>query len=256
MEKEIKEIEKSQVSLKEKQAERLKRLRDIQVKFNEARQINHQAFVEEVKISKLPSNWGAKKRKAEWILNDELRRKEAEEKGGDYERLKLLNMTAIEAENLLNKKKKKNPDQGFADYEQATARQYNRLVRQIKPNREEYERQKQLLGNAFYGDRSAVSQNVYKDSKEGINRMVEDLQKQIAKREKYSRRRAHNDDADIDFINERNMKFNKKLERFYGEYTLEIKQNLERDKQIRTVYEDNVNSYKDKILIASIKIRS
>lgn len=87
-------------------------------------------------------------------------------------------MTAIEAENLLNKKKKKNPDQGFADYEQATARQYNRLVRQIKPNREEYERQKQLLGNAFYGDRSAVSQNVYKDSKEGINRMVEDLQKQ------------------------------------------------------------------------------
>lgn len=50
----------------------------------------------------------------------------------------------------------------------------------------------------------------------------------IAKREKYSRRRAHNDDADIDYINERNMKFNKKLERFYGEHTLEIKQNLER----------------------------
>lgn len=50
----------------------------------------------------------------------------------------------------------------------------------------------------------------------------------IAKREKYSRRRIHNDDADIDYINERNMKFNKKLERFYGQYTTEIKQNLER----------------------------
>lgn len=50
----------------------------------------------------------------------------------------------------------------------------------------------------------------------------------ILKREKYSRRRAHNDDEDIDYINERNMKFNKKLERFYGEHTLEIKQNLER----------------------------
>lgn len=50
----------------------------------------------------------------------------------------------------------------------------------------------------------------------------------IAKKEKYSRRRMHNDDADIDYINERNMKFNKKLERFYGEHTTEIKQNLER----------------------------
>lgn len=50
----------------------------------------------------------------------------------------------------------------------------------------------------------------------------------IAKRSKYSRRRAYNDDADIDYINERNAKFNKKAERFYGKYTAEIKQNLER----------------------------
>lgn len=50
----------------------------------------------------------------------------------------------------------------------------------------------------------------------------------IDKRAKYSRRRAHNDDADIDYINERNAKFNKKAERFYGKYTAEIKQNLER----------------------------
>lgn len=50
----------------------------------------------------------------------------------------------------------------------------------------------------------------------------------ISKREKYSRRRIFDDDADINFINERNMKFNKKLERFYGDYTEEIKQNLER----------------------------
>lgn len=50
----------------------------------------------------------------------------------------------------------------------------------------------------------------------------------IEKREKFSRRRMHNDEADIDYINERNMKFNKKLERFYGQYTADIKQNLER----------------------------
>ena len=50
----------------------------------------------------------------------------------------------------------------------------------------------------------------------------------IEKREKYSRRRAHHDEADIDYINERNMKFNQKLARFYDPFTSEIKQNLER----------------------------
>lgn len=38
----------------------------------------------------------------------------------------------------------------------------------------------------------------------------------------------HNDDADIDYINERNARFNQKLERFYGEFTRETKLNLER----------------------------
>ena len=32
----------------------------------------------------------------------------------------------------------------------------------------------------------------------------------------------------IDYINERNMQFNKKIDRFYGKYTTDIKQNLER----------------------------
>lgn len=42
--------------------------------------------------------------------------------GEDYDRVKLLHIDAIEAERLDRKKKKKNPDPGFADYEQATAR--------------------------------------------------------------------------------------------------------------------------------------
>jgi pre-mRNA-splicing factor SYF2 len=42
--------------------------------------------------------------------------------GEDYDRIKLLHIEATEAERLERKKKKKNPDPGFADYEQATAR--------------------------------------------------------------------------------------------------------------------------------------
>ncbi|XP_043498591.1 pre-mRNA-splicing factor Syf2 [Polistes fuscatus] len=206
-----------------------KRLQELRSKRNEARQENHKEVVEEDKRNKLPANYESRKRQAEWILQDEAARKAAEEKGEDYERIKLLHIDAREAERIAKKKQnKKNPDPGFADYEQAVVRQYNRLVKNIKPNMETYEELKEKLGPAFYGDKNTILHGLHEDKKEAIDRMVDNLEKQIAKREKYSRRRMHNDDADIDYINERNAKFNEKLERFYGEYTRETKLNLER----------------------------
>jgi hypothetical protein len=50
----------------------------------------------------------------------------------------------------------------------------------------------------------------------------------MAKRKDYSRRRTFQEDADVDYINEHNAKFNKKIKRAYDQYTVEIKQNLER----------------------------
>lgn len=44
----------------------------------------------------------------------------------------------------------------------------------------------------------------------------------------FSRRRAFNPNKDIDYINERNAHFNKKIERAFGTHTAEIKANLER----------------------------
>uniref|UniRef100_A0A2K6GR45 Pre-mRNA-splicing factor SYF2 n=1 Tax=Propithecus coquereli TaxID=379532 RepID=A0A2K6GR45_PROCO len=122
-------------------------------------------------------------------------KRECAARGEDYEKVKLLEISAEDAERWERKKKRKNPDLGFSDYAAAQLRQYHRLTKQIKPDMEAYERQRE---------------------------------KQIEKRDKYSRRRPYNDDADIDYINERNAKFNKKAERFYGKYTAEIKQNLER----------------------------
>ena len=140
----------------------------------------------------------------------------------------MLQIGADEAERQDRKKKKGNPDVGFSDFEQATVRQYNRLVKEIKPNMQEYDRVKTEMGDAFYAEKNTIVHGLHKDTPEAVNRMVEDLQKQIEKREKYSRRRRLDDDADIDYINDRNMRFNKKLERFYGQYTTDIKQNLER----------------------------
>jgi hypothetical protein len=48
------------------------------------------------------------------------------------------------------------------------------------------------------------------------------------RRQQFSRRRRFNEDEDINYINERNRVFNKKLKRFYDPYTSEIKNNLER----------------------------
>lgn len=41
---------------------------------------NHKEVVEEDKRNKLPANWESRKRKAEWIMQDEAARKEAETK--------------------------------------------------------------------------------------------------------------------------------------------------------------------------------
>lgn len=213
----------------EKQAERMKRLKSLHLLRNEARNQNHQEVVAEDARNKLPANWENRKRRAEWTLNDQKAREEAAAKGLDYDRVKLLNVSALEAEQLERKKKKKNPDKGFSDFEAATVRQYNRLVKNMAPkDLEKYEEMKEKYGEAFYGGPHVIIHGMHEDKPEAVDNMVKDLEEQIAKRNKYSRRRTHNDDADIDYINERNAKFNKKLDRFYGEHTAEIKQNLER----------------------------
>ncbi|XP_059421442.1 pre-mRNA-splicing factor syf2-like [Carassius carassius] len=92
--------------------------------------------------------------------------------------------------------------------------------------KEEKPRSRILSGEDFHPTSNSLIHGTHIPSKKSIERMVDGVEKQIEKRLKYSRRRAYNDDADIDFINERNAKFNKKAKRFYGKYT-EIKQNME-----------------------------
>uniref|UniRef100_A0A8C1JQ23 Pre-mRNA-splicing factor SYF2 n=1 Tax=Cyprinus carpio TaxID=7962 RepID=A0A8C1JQ23_CYPCA len=201
----------------QKREERLRKFRELHFKRNEARKLNHQEVVEEDKRLKLPSNWEAKKARLEYELIVDQKKKECAERGEDYNRVKLLEISAEDAERWERKKKKKNPDPGFSGY-----------AEQIKPDMENYERQREECGEDFHPTSNSLIHGTHVPSKESVDRMVDDVEKQIEKRSKYSRRRAYNDDADIDYINERNAKFNKKAERFYGKYTAEIKQNLER----------------------------
>jgi pre-mRNA-splicing factor SYF2 len=192
--------------------------------------LNHKEVVEENKRQQLPPNWNKKQEWAQYKINEEEKRLKAKEENEDYERIKCLDIPADEAQRQERKRAaKRNPDPGFSDYEAATLRQYSRLTKDFKPDLEEYQRNKQKLGEeVFYANQNTIIHGMHKDSEQAIDRMVDDINNQIEKRSKFSRRRRFDDDADIDYINERNMKFNKKLERFYGQYTTEIKQNLER----------------------------
>ena len=99
----------------------------------------------------------------------------------------------------------------------------------LQPDLNAYNATKESVGEeAFYADANTYVHGMHKDTPEALERLSKDIKDQEEKRQKYSRRRAHDEDSDIDYINERNMKFNQKLEMFYGSYTKDIKDNLER----------------------------
>jgi len=117
----------------------------------------------------------------------------------------------------------------FPAFEEAGTRHYRKLAKQIKPDMEDYNRRKEEMGeDLFYAGVDTLLPGQVKDTKEGIDRMVKDLEAQIEKKKSFRRRRAHDDSKDIDYINESNARHNQRLEKFYGKYTTEIKQNLER----------------------------
>lgn len=58
--------------------------------------------------------------------------------------------------------------------------------------------------------------------------MVAELVDRDNNRKSFSRRRKFHEEKDIDSINDRNEHFNRKIERAFGKYTVEIKNNLER----------------------------
>lgn len=199
------------------------------------KQVSHSNFkevLEENERAKRPANWDKRLERNQKKIREEELRQKLEESGKSYELVKSLETQADEAEKWDRiKASKKKEDPGFIDFEAATKRQYGRLVKQLRPDHEEYNSIKEKVGeDVFYlKDKEAVPKSALTiDSQQGIERMVEDVNKQIEVRSKRSRRRRFDDDADVDYINERNMRFNKKLERFYGNYTEEIKQNFER----------------------------
>ncbi len=134
-----------------KKNERLKKLAQLRLRQNEARKLNHKEVIEEDRKKKLPDNWEKQKDRLDNELEKEQKRKEIEEQGQSYERLKALEYTAEECDSWEKKKLKKlNPDTGFADYEQASFRQYERLTKNLEPDMDNYKKLKQEMYTNLY----------------------------------------------------------------------------------------------------------
>ncbi|KRX35963.1 Heparan sulfate glucosamine 3-O-sulfotransferase 3B1 [Trichinella murrelli] len=199
--------------------DRLQKFKELKMRNNEARKLNHREVVEEDRRNKLPANYEAKRKRAEWEISEFEKRKEAEERGEDYDRLKLLQMPADIAWKLQQNpkalKKQRNKEFKRVDFCTAAIRNYERLSEQIKPDFQEYNGMKELLAEDFYPDSNTLIQNAHYPSDSKIDRLIEDLNMQKARREKARRRKEFDPDAPIDYINERNKQYNMKLDRYY-----------------------------------------
>lgn len=225
------------------------KLKKLKEQRKQASHANFREVLEENEQSKRPPNWEKKMEINMKKLKEAEERQKAEDAGQDYQMKKNMNYQADEIERWERSKnnKRRVRDDTYVDFEEAARRKYEKFSKQFKPDMEDYQKQKEELGEGkFYlgdhaNDKQIVgvaapssstdlpsSSSLARNTQEGVERMAAEVHRQIDARSKRVRRRRFDEDADVDYINERNMRFNKKLERYYGEYTDEIKKNFER----------------------------
>lgn len=88
--------------MKEKMSDRMEKLKKLHQLRSEARNQNHHEVKRELERNSLPKNWEIRKQKADWLIKDKANREAIEEKGLDYDRVKLLNVSALDQEVSIN----------------------------------------------------------------------------------------------------------------------------------------------------------
>ncbi|XP_073039552.1 uncharacterized protein [Primulina eburnea] len=207
---------------------RQKKLFDLRLKMNEARKANQTAMVAEKKKSEAPTeSRGISKQK--WL---EERKKKIgkllDSNGLDMSKAYMLD-TQDMAETKYKKWEKDPAPAGWDVFNHRTLYDaYKKRTKNIGVDLDEYNRMKEA-DPEFYREASSLQYGkAPKISEEKIDRMVKELKDREEKSRSFSRRRKFREEKDIDSINDRNEHFNKKIERAFGKYTLEIKNNLER----------------------------
>lgn len=113
-------------------------------------------------------------------------------------------------------KKQKNKQFGYFNTDNIY-RSYKNKFKDIPFDKDLYEKQ---IKNGYNEDEMLTE--------EKKNLMKNDILSQIEKRNNFSRRRTYFEEEDVDYVDERNRKFNKRLRRAYGKESNIIRANLER----------------------------
>jgi hypothetical protein len=213
--------------------ERERKLFELKLKLNGARNANNTAVVDETKKEEDP-NYRPKRQR-----EDEKKAKQDEEDEEDNPALRVcpegreyLTQTAATSELIAGKKRRKDKNSETFGWEvfnnDSLMRAHEKRINQIVHQDDEYHKQREELGETFYANAGSAVPVSHSASADAKQRLADSLDKAKQKRKDFSRRRTHFEDEDISYINDRNAVFNKKLERSFGEYTLEMRQNLER----------------------------
>eukprot|EP00271_Cylindrocystis_brebissonii_P013427 TRINITY_DN33246_c0_g1_i1.p1 TRINITY_DN33246_c0_g1~~TRINITY_DN33246_c0_g1_i1.p1 ORF type:complete len:420 (-),score=108.41 TRINITY_DN33246_c0_g1_i1:790-1956(-) len=208
--------------------DREKRLFDLQLKLNQARRANQSAVVAEKKAADRPEeSRGVSRQK--WY--EEKKRKigsQLDRNGLEMKEAFMLD-TQEEAEAKYKKWNKKEAAFGWDVFNQASLyRAYKKRTKNIEVDMAAYSQAKKEDPDFFRDSASLEYGKDPGDTPEGVDRMVRELEERSKVRKDFSRRRRYHEEKDIDSINDRNEHFNRKIERAFGKYTVEIKNNLER----------------------------
>jgi pre-mRNA-splicing factor SYF2 len=229
-----------------KAKERLERFKALQDRAKIGAQKNlKEAAIESHRLATDPNLLSSLNRKSA-IASQKLMKAEAEEAGEDFERKRAWDWTIDESERWdkrLKKKEAHRDNQAFQDYRQDSRKVYKRQIRDLKPDMDEYEKEKmkaveraaasggleivetddgELVAvdkdGTFYSTADSTGFVEHKPPKEAVDRMVKDLQQAEDARLRKRRERLGKDgeDGDVTYINEKNKQFNQKLARFYN----------------------------------------
>jgi len=201
---------------------RQKKLFELRQKMNAGRKANRR----EAKEEKLRFQKGTKTEKSKnydrW-KEYEAKKKELEAAGLDPSDYRFLNDTAMGHEKAekrrLEKEKNKAPFGWNVFNQDSLYRAYEKRLVNV-PKGEH--------NGGEIRTESSLKWGTDRPPEHMIDHMVAELEETHNRRKKFSRRRQHYASNDIDYINDRNRVFNKKIKRAYDPYTIEIRQNLER----------------------------
>lgn len=241
--------------------ERTDKLNALRLKMRQSAQANRADLISESQQLKTKARDAVRLDKQR-RLHETLRLKaDADERGEDAERAKNWEYTIEENDEWEKrlKRKKTRADFEFHDDAHAARRKYKKDLDHLKPDLAAYNAQKeaalgsasgtliqgvpagssnlqvatmsqeqQLAAEYLYRDANSLLYADNKPSEEAIDRVVSKMNLDLDKRGKRSRKRLHEDDGDITYINERNRVFNKKIARYFDKYTTEIRASFER----------------------------